>query len=242
LAWKFRASASVLLAVLGLWRGCNFDSAFHSYCANNSRCTIDAASGPDIGPDFGPEAPAGIGPKPGPSGDAGPPGPANMHPPRSCLSSNDCGPNEMCSPLGQVCMTLCRTPNDCLLPGIDTCDVLTDASGMPTPKVCQCSASEICNNVASGFFCASPDELCEPFCYFDQDCAMFQPPRLCDQRSGVCRPCLSNINCPAPGQPRCDSVISRCTGCVGNSDCASRPDGLSQCSPTGACVLPLSSP
>jgi hypothetical protein len=229
-----RTPRRLRLAALGLWCACNFDSAFERYCANNPRCAADAASGLETGPD--------IGPKPGSGGDSGPDVQAIMPPPKSCMSNSDCWPNEMCSPLGQVCMTLCWTASDCLLPGLDTCDVLTDPSGMSTPKVCQCSASEVCNSFASGFLCASPDELCERLCFTDQDCAVFFPLRVCDKRAGVCRHCLGNFNCPLPAQPRCDSVIFRCTGCIGDGDCKGRPDGLTQCGPTGSCVAPLSSP
>ena len=239
---RFVASGSFLLAVLGLWRACNFDSDFERYCANNPRCGADAAPQPETGPDNGPQTPADVGPKP-PAGDAGPDGQVFMYPPRSCLSSSDCWPNEMCSPVGQVCMTLCRTSSDCLQPGLDTCDVLTNLSGMPTPKVCQCSASEVCSSFADLFFCASPDELCEHFCRVDQDCAFFRPPRLCDSRSGACRACLGNANCSfSASQPRCDPVLFRCTGCIVNSDCADRPDGLTPCGLSGSCVAPTSSP
>jgi hypothetical protein len=239
---RFVAPGIVLLAVLGLWRACNFDSAFQRYCANNPRCGADAAPQPEAGPDIAADAPADVGPRPELGGDARPDGQVFMYPPRSCLSSSDCWPNEMCSPLGQVCMALCRTASDCLQPGLDTCDVLANPSGMPTPKVCQCSASEVCSSFASSFFCASPDELCEHFCRVDQDCAFFHPSRRCDIRSGTCQACLSNVDCPFPGQPRCDPVLFRCSGCIGNSDCAGRPDGLTQCSSTGTCVAPTSSP
>jgi len=238
LAWKLRATVGVLLAVLGLWRACDFDSALDSYCAKNPRCGAnDAAARPEAGPGPGTDAPADLGANPA-SGDAGPNGQSNIRPPRSCLSVNDCGPNEICSPTGQVCMTVCQTASDCL-PWLDTCDTLPDLSGGSTQKVCMCSASEVCDSFARGFRCNSPDKLCERLCFLDQDCAGFRQPRVCDRLSGVCRSCLSNTNCPFPTQPRCDLVNFRCTGCVSNSDCSGRPDGLSQCSLTGSCVPPF---
>jgi hypothetical protein len=121
---RFVAPGSVLLTVLGLWQACNFDSDFERYCANNPRCGADAAPQPETGPDIGADAPADVGPKPELGGDARPDGQVSMYPTRSCLSSSDCWVNEMCSPVGQVCMTLCRTASDCLQPGLDTCDVL----------------------------------------------------------------------------------------------------------------------
>jgi hypothetical protein len=50
--------------------------------------------------------------------------------------------------------------------------------------------------------------------------------------------CLSNADCPSAAQARCDPTNSRCVGCIQPADCAGRLDGLTQCSPGGACTGP----
>jgi hypothetical protein len=50
--------------------------------------------------------------------------------------------------------------------------------------------------------------------------------------------CTSNADCPNASQPRCDLASRRCMGCLGSADCAGRPDGFTQCSPSGSCVSP----
>jgi hypothetical protein len=265
-----RLFRNLLVAALGLGGACNFDSAFERYCSNNPHCAADAATGRETGPEAAPEVAPEIGVETGPEAgpeaepDAGPDaalqspvdfgqGPWSgrdggqiVRPPRSCQSRNDCFPNEICHPFGQVCMSVCTTSADCVqLPGLDTCAEIRDQGGVAiTPKVCTCTASQFCESYGSR--CNSTDNLCERPCYTDWDCLMFQPPRACDKMSNVCQGsiqfCLSNADCPSAAQPRCDPVSAWCVGCVDSSDCAGRVDGFSQCSPVGSCVSPSSSP
>jgi hypothetical protein len=162
--------------------------------------------------------------------------------PKSCGRNDDCGPDQICHPLGQVCMKTCNDKADCPQ-WLDTCAEIRDPNGGGrTPRVCQCSSATVCNSIGGDFTCHPTDNLCERLCSRAEDCGMFQPPRLCEPVSGLClnpgSSCASNLNCPSPAEPRCDLASRRCMGCLGSVDCASRPDGLTQCSPDGSCVPP----
>ena len=252
----------VRLALLGFVVSCNFDAAFKRYCENNPRCLPDsgirpeAGTGPDsgsgleagTGPDSesgleagtGPEA--GIGPEAGQSFDVNVVDATQFIPtPKNCGPSTPCvGPREVCHPFGQVCMQTCTSSADCP-PWLDTCAEIPDSKGPGhASKVCNCTSGQVCNNYASGFTCNPSDNLCEPLCASPQDCSGFQPARTCVQKIGVCLstspPCFSSAECPSAAQPRCDPVSSRCVGCLMPSDCAGRPDSLTQCSSDGSCV------
>ncbi len=220
--------ALVLAAFAG---SCDFASAFQRYCANNPRCLTDAGA-IDAGMIDAQAA--------GDAADAnnGPPIP----PPTNCGPSGGCAtPSQVCHPFGQVCMNLCNTSADCP-PYLDTCVEIRDPAGnVRTPKVCTCTSAQVCNTYSAGFTCNPADSLCEPLCASGGDCAMYQPPRFCDQLSGLCQStipsCSSGADC-SPGQPRCDPVTLRCTGCVTDSDCSGRLDGLVTCGVSGSCVVP----
>jgi hypothetical protein len=192
------------------------------------------------GPDSADDAPI----MPNPDGDSD----AQVTPelplqPKNCGPANPCtSPNEVCHPLGQVCMTTCTTSADCP-PWLDTCtDVRDPRGGGRTARVCGCTGAQVCNNYANGFTCNPFDNLCERSCQTQQDCSGFMPPRKCDTFSGWCQStlpaCANNADCPSASQPRCDPTASRCVGCIQPSDCAGRSDGLTQCSPGGACSGP----
>ena len=224
-------------------------------------------AGPDAEPEAGPEAEEEPLPEPGPEAepdastdlpfdvgsswpfrDGGADGPWSMRPqvPRPCSSGPyDCASNEICHPIGQVCMTTCQTSSDC--PGwLDNCSEIVDWAGnVLSPKVCQCTGSFSCDSYAPGFRCNPPDNLCEPPCRNNGDCSLFNPPRNCDQFTNVCplaQPCQKNADCYVPAQPRCDPTYGRCYGCTSNADCASRTDNLTECGRNGACTKPPSPP
>lgn len=214
-----------MVALLAFALSCDFDAAFKHYCENNPQCKADAGT-------------AGQARDGGDAVSATP-----IPPPRTCGPTNPCAtPFEVCHPFGLVCMTTCNSPADCP-PWLDTCTAIRDAYGtVYTPKVCTCTSAQICNSYASIFTCNPSDNLCERLCATTQDCVGFQPPRVCDELSGLCvvvpPTCYSNANCPLAAQPRCDPFSLRCTGCVSPSDCAARLDGFTQCSPDGSCVSP----
>lgn len=203
-------------------------------------------SGPEVGPESGPEAGPDVAPAPdlppetSPDRDAG----MTIPPPKTCQQSSDCGTDEVCHPFGLVCMRLCRSTSEC--PGwLDNCTEIRDprnGGAVLTPKVCQCSSAQNCSNYTNGFTCNFQDNLCEAMCGTSDDCARFQPPRVCDVVVGMCfrslPSCTTNRECPVPSQPRCDLVSLRCAGCLASSDCEGRPDGLTRCSSSGACVPP----
>jgi hypothetical protein len=243
--------APPLLALLGLAASCNFDAAFKRYCEKNSQCLADAGSGPETGSAsdaadavVAVDAVDAVVAVDAVDAENSP----RIPPPRTCGPSGECqNPKEVCHPFGQVCMMTCDTSADCP-PWLDNCVAIRDSSGGPrTPKVCTCTSAQICNSYANSyttvFTCNPSDNLCERLCSSAQDyCAMFEPPRVCDQTSGRCQsstsPCSSNTDCPSASQPRCDPVNQRCTGCISPADCAGRPDGFTQCGPTGSCVGP----
>jgi hypothetical protein len=218
---------------------CDFDAAMDRYCAGNARCAPDAglrdASSNDapLADDVGPPL---DGP---PDNNPGLPIP----PPMSCGPSNGCNaPNQVCHPFAQVCLDLCTSAEDC--PHyLDTCAEIVDPEGNArTPKVCTCTSAQACNGYSAGFTCNPTDGLCERLCAGNRECGMFQPMRFCDRLSGTCQSttpsCSASSDCPSPGQPRCDPVTLRCTGCVSDSDCSGRPDGLVRCGSNGGCVSP----
>ena len=253
-----RLSCGALGPLVFLAASCNFDAAFQRYCEGNPSCPrADAGAGPETAPDTPPDAPPDASPdiSTGPDSSLGPPDsgfgrdlfgdgfpPLPPPPPTSCRQDNDCGANEVCHPVGNVCMLTCNTVDDCP-PYLDTCAGITDQDGAPlgTRKVCQCQIADNCASYARNFTCNPFDNLCERMCRGNQECQIFDPQRVCSQGSGWCQrasgSCSSNRDCQ-PSQPRCDSVSLRCAGCVAASDCANRPDGLTQCGSTGACVPP----
>jgi hypothetical protein len=217
---------------------------------------VEPKPGPEVEPDAEPESAtepepdAGrepgleVGPPWNPGRDGGSDGPTFIRPPRSCISSSDCnGPNEICHPFGQVCMTACRTPADCP-PWLDACAEISEPSGTRrTPKVCGCTPWGSCDSYVPGFRCNPVDNLCEPPCHTTFDCSVFLQPRVCDQSTNFCSPmqtCLSNADCVYSALPRCDWTLSSCVGCVAAADCSGRVDGLTECSPNGSCVRPSS--
>ena len=169
--------------------------------------------------------------------------PRSIPPPKNCASPNDCSfSDEFCHPTNQVCMKTCNGASDCP-PWLGNCSDNRGGS-RSGPKVCSCTAQR-CNDYATNFTCNPIDGLCERICGSDQDCSGFQPPRFCDQQYGFCVPvpksCSVSADCP-PAQPRCDTVMLLCAGCFSSADCAGRPDGASQCSPSGGCIGPQSGP
>jgi hypothetical protein len=246
-----KAALAVSALTAGLFGSCNFDSAFDRYCANNPRCA-DAAAAADVGPDAGRDLAPDLGPDGRPDlGPDLPPWPDRdgpLAPPTSfvqlssCMSDNECARNEICHPLGKVCMVTCRNSGECP-PWLKTCRDLPVTGGGRTPKmVCTCNGNAMCaDNVSSSYMCNPIDNLCEPSCSTSFDCAIFRLPRLCSTDL-VCVPsCSSAAGCPSATQPHCDPARG-CVGCVDDSDCAGRSDGLSQCNQTGSCMAPMSSP
>jgi hypothetical protein len=247
-----RRPSAVLWWLVGFAASCNFDEAFRRYCEGNPSCPrADASAGPEAGPEAEPETtpdtavvpdtsfgPPEVGPGRDAWGDGLLPFPS---PPKSCRQSRDCEPNEVCHPFGGVCMRQCNTIDDCP-PYLDTCAEITDRNGVSVgaPKVCQCGSALNCMSYGN-FTCHPADNLCERLCEKPQDCQMFEPQRFCDPVIGLCQrtpdTCAGNRDCP-PTLPRCDQASHRCTGCIDSSDCANRPDGLTQCSSSGACVPP----
>ena len=231
-------SGSLLVALLGIVASCNFDAALKRYCENNPQCVRDSSVGPELG--WGPETSSG--PETSPPLDAGDAADSMpIPPPTICSPSLPCiGPREVCHPLGQVCMTTCTGPADC--PPWDTCAELRDRGSGPGTKVCTCTSAQVCHSYANDFTCNPTDNLCERLCASAQDCSTFQPARVCDPFYSVCvsatSSCSVNTDCPSADQPHCDPNGLRCTGCVGPTDCSSRTDGLTQCSPSGSCVSP----
>jgi hypothetical protein len=230
-----------LLALLAAAPCCDFDAAFKRYCQDNPLCGRDAAIGPEAGPEVGAEAGPESGPEASPERDVGqvdkpPPIPL----PQICGRIEECnGANQICHPFAGVCVTTCETSDDCPR-WLDTCAEIREPGG-PTrsPKICTCSSSQVCANYTSLFVCNPADNLCEPLCAVDQDCGKYQPERVCDQATHLCqRLCFGGRDCPSAAQPRCDSTTQLCAGCASNSDCYDRPDGLTECSSTGACVYP----
>jgi len=241
--------------MLGLGGSCNFDSAFERYCANNPRCAdagpdLGPKPGPEAGPEAGPEVGPEVGPETGPDldpdvvsdlpwnfdRDGGPGGPPRG-PVTPCASDSDCsrGGNDICHPIGKVCMVSCRSSTDCLGVGLDLCGDLPVPGGPPR-KVCMCGSTTFCQTkFGPNFRCNNTEKLCEPACTTSDDCGMFRPSRVCDSNNQVCQRCASNVDCPST-QPHCDSVIG-CVGCFADSDCTDV--SLSQCNvSTGACVAP----
>lgn len=226
-----------LWAVSAVALSCNFDAAFERYCENNPECRKDAAIGPEAGPESGPET--------SPNRDAG-----GVEKPRTIPEPKVCGRNnegcdsrnEVCHPFGQVCMRKCETAADCPA-WLDTCVEIRDPNGqVRTDRVCTCSSSQVCNSYDTNFLCHPSDNLCEPLCANDDNCSRYQPTRFCDRLTSLCvrkvSLCDGNWDCPSAAQPHCDPVSQRCTGCVDDSDCSERTDGLGQCGSTGTCVAP----
>ncbi len=248
------ASVWHLLVVALPWlvSSCDFDSAFDRYCANNPRCS-DAAlgaeagaetamqSGPEVGPEVGPEAGPDFAPDVAHDPPWGPDRDGGLPPPRfgqivACASDNDCGRNDVCHPVGKVCMNACRSTSDCMPTGLDVCADLMLPGGNQR-KVCMCGSTTACQErLGANFRCNSPEQLCEPACTApepDYCGTLFQPPRICDGNLQVCQRCASNADCPSSAQPHCDRDRG-CMGCFDDSDCAGRAE--SQCNrATGAC-------
>ena len=216
-------ATSAILALFGFAASCNFDAAFKRYCENNPQCGADAGIAVEAG-------------KGGETGEVAPPIP----PPKSCATNSDCpNPDESCNPYSHLCMKTCATSADCP-PWLDTC--LPIPSPAPVQGVCACTAQS-CNSYDTTFTCQLWDGLCEPMCTTPQDCSGFQPPRFCDLESGLCliaplKACTRNSDCVYSVQPRCDPSTFWCTSCVSSSDCAGRPDNLTQCDSAGTCVSP----
>jgi hypothetical protein len=251
--WMDLGALALSGVTLGLFGSCNFDSAYERYCANNPRCAdtsagpeVRAEVGPDVAPDLGPDMRPDLGPDvpPGPDrdGSTGPPSFVQISP---CLSDSDCGSSGkvLCHPSGKVCMFTCRDKTDCP-PWLDSCRDLPQSGGSRTQRVCTCSGNGICaQGIGSTYtyLCNSIDNLCEPSCSTSSECGMFRLPRVCGTDL-VCVPaCFSSSGCPSASQPRCDPAKG-CAGCMDDSDCANRGDGLSQCNSSGSCVAPMSSP
>jgi hypothetical protein len=239
-----RASGIALLLFAGAV-SCNFDAAFGRYCADNPSCPrADAGVGPETAPDIPPDTTAipdtstaapEVGGREGGSDQSFPP-----PPPKICTSRDSCGAGEICHPFGNVCMKTCNTVDDCP-PYLDACAEITDRNGgvVGAPKVCKCTNTPNCNNYGTNFTCNSLDNLCEHICNGQQDCSRFEPARTCDQNDGQClNTCYGNRDCPSATQPRCDPSTSRCAGCTSDYDCGNRPDGLTRCDASGACVRP----
>ncbi len=214
-----RASLLLLLALAA----CDFDDAYRKYCEGNPACAEPPGDAGGI-PDAGASAP-----------DA-----AGLAFPTSCARPTDCAPSEVCHPRGRVCVPSCETAATCPT-GLDTCAPQQGPHGETTPPVCGCSTAQSCAQAFAGSTCNPLDNLCEPLCQKDQDCAGFDPPRTCDEVSGLClqgpTSCTANTDCASATQPRCDQGMGRCTKCFSPDDCAQRTDGLLDCDPgTGACV------
>lgn len=222
------------LLLIPILAACNFNAAFSRYCQNNPRCVPDAGSGPevrsppppDLGPDLGRDVAPDLRPDLGPDlspdliADA-PVGPGRVdsgwpRPLGICTSPADCNvPMETCHPSAQICIATCRSSSDCP-PGLDTCIDVRLQPGDPSPpaRICACSNSLACGQMASNFRCNGLDKLCQPPCYGSADCSMFRL-RVCNQFTNIC------------------------VECVAATDCSNRSDGATECDSTGKCVRPM---
>jgi hypothetical protein len=241
-------STSVTLLFL-VATACNFDDAFNRYCKNNPQCSADAAADAPAGNDGsrGQDADTSSPPVDAPAGNDGSVGQdadtsslPPIPPPFSCdpSSSTPCPrATDICDPVALVCLIRCNSQSDC--PDyLDSCEPLLPNGGATMPSVCRCSSTEACvNRGGSAFACHRDDRLCERLCNSTRDCSIFLPQhRVCDRISQLCLGCLTAMDCFSPSQPACDRATERCTGCTSNADCANRPDGLYQCTPSGACA------
>ena len=165
--------------------------------------------------------------------------------PRSCEHPSDCREgNELCHPVGHVCVPTCTSNSDCPAEQ-SSCAFVNDPDGQPSQqKVCTCQSAQSCASANPQNTCSFVDNVCEPLCSGDGDCAAFRPDRVCDLASGVClnqpSTCTSNSECKDAKQARCDPSSQRCTRCLSSADCAGRSDGRSDCDSHGSCTRPQS--
>lgn len=234
-AWPRGPSRALLL--FSLLAACNFDAAFSRYCQNNPNCKPDSGKDlvsspspdlrPDLAPDLRPDLAPDLSPDLAPdlSPDLMPDTPVWPGRPdsggtrayRNCTSPADCNaPMETCHPTALMCVLTCRSPSDCSL-GLDTCEVRGQpGDSSPSARICACSNSLACGQMAPGFRCNKTDRLCQPPCYGAADCTMFSPARVCDPFSNTCVECVVSI------------------------DCSNRSDGRTECDSIGRCVRPVS--
>ena len=225
---------ALLLLGLVAASSCDFDTAFRQYCKGNPKCQEgalsdaggepDAASGPDRAPgqvpnDLAPSIPS----------------------PKTCAPVvDDCGPDEICHPINQICMKRCMGDGDCPRElGLDRCEEIR-VPGLERTRVCRCSGWQVCDSVGNDLTCSDEDRLCEPRCSETGDCSGFLQPRVCDVMTGECkRPCFNSRDCSDSARPRCDLSTQLCMGCQEPADCYNRPDGFIQCNSDGTCSRPL---
>jgi hypothetical protein len=180
--------------------------------------------------------------------DSGPDGSGTSRPLRlrTCRGAADCDPDrEFCSQDG-VCVTISSCAVDTVDvtacgPSSAACVRMFDPGANVIRSVCACSDRGCRPNV-----CHTEDNICEPPCnlppdFADCDRLGFVQHRVCDRRSNRCvvPKCQNNFDCANPARPRCDYFARSCGPCLNVGDCAGRPDGLTECSSTGACVRPL---
>ncbi len=137
-----------------------------------------------------------------------------MRPMGACKSPADCtGPMETCHPTALFCVPTCRSASDCPA-GLDTCTEVRSQPGDsgPAPKICACSGSQACGQMAPNFRCNRTDKLCQPPCNDSADCSMFGQSRVCDPYGLSCVECVASTDCSnrSDGLTECDFLAGRC--------------------------------
>jgi hypothetical protein len=242
-----------LFGLLVAASSCDFDAAFRQYCKDTHNCT-DAASPPDTADTASPLDRADAASPPDTADAASPPDtadaasppdlespPEDTAPPfwmpKSCGPGiGECGSDELCNSMNQICMKKCNGDGDCPHElGLDRCEDV-GMGGRERIRVCKCSGWVSCESAGNDLICNNVDRLCEPRCSVREDCNVFSQGRVCDAVSGECkRPCKENWECNDPDYPRCDWGTGLCKPCVESGDCYGRFDNRTECM-SGSCV------
>ncbi len=138
--------------------------------------------------------------------------------PKTCTATADCLSDEVCHPIGKVCVKNCET--DATVCGDDECVETMNFDG-ESAYVCKCSTCSVDGEVCS----ADLDDVCESRCTSSSDCAAFTGQNRECSSEGLCvfaavGPC--NGGCPT-GQvcdTNIDSCIDACTAASCNSSAA----------------------
>jgi hypothetical protein len=133
-----------------------------------------------------------------------------------CESSMDCPSGQACGLSTNTCNGACMTDADCA--GGPGAAYACGPGGKCTKVECVTSAD------CTGSPCDTTHHTCVG-CLTDADCSLSAPLGL-----GLCSPgqmcvaCLSNANCPSPGQALCDTSSGVCTACLSAADCTRFPN------------------
>jgi hypothetical protein len=163
--------------------------------------------------------------------------------PRKCAGDEDCASGQLCHPIGRVCVPTCNAAGDCPKNQAN-CAAIKDAKGKDTTaKICGCTSTAACrgDDKESTLVCSALDNICEPGCKSDGDCAHFED-RRCETPLATCVfneavRCTKDEDCKEPANPRCDMGTGKCVPppkCTGNADCLDPAKPLCN-GATGAC-------